>query len=557
MNSVFDLLRRMGPASPFNPDPFEDPFARAGGSVFDRLGLTPTSAPGTMPNAQPMQTAAPMPQPAATLAPPPPPPPAPAPQRYQPERDPFAPDAPIGAANFEPDPFSARPPAAAPKRDEARQSGGAVTSQQGGEKPGGFLANLGNRLTSPGFGSLSAVDWFSLSANLADAASDRWGTGPGSGEMIADALSGAFDGARQRRLEDEEADYIRGRRKREQSSDQREDEQIRQLDAWWAGLPEEERQRYGANTDAAYEAFLRRGERQDERADQVVSAGPGQVYYPFRGDGGELVTYDEEARDLSRRATEAEISQRYASGDRRRAVTPAQARQFRNDYEGEIRPLTDLRLRVEGTLPYARDVLAGDGRPVETDARMWRQQDSALVYAAARLINGPGVLSDADIRALSSPSLAGVFADVEGFLDENGRLSDNQRRALADVVARNADNIDRRIWSTYDNHAAFASEYDLSPEQAGISQPSFDRPGEEEAAGAIPTADQWRYDEGGQAIPYQDETTGRWYLPIRGRVQMVGPDHPAVLRFQRDDDERSNDRGPEIRGRGGARRPLW
>ena len=244
--------------------------------------------------------------------------------------------------------------------------------------------------------------------------------------------------------------------------------------------------------------------------------------------------------------------QRYASGDRRRAVTPAQARQFRNDYEGEIRPLTDLRLRVEGTLPYARDARRRRASSRDRRPRVGASRIAPWSMRPRVSLTGRSVLSDADIRALSSPSLAGVFADVEGFLDENGRLSDNQRRALADVVARNADKY-RPAYpqSTYDNHAAFASEYDPAPSRPGF-QPSFDRPGEEEAAGAIPTADQWRYDEGGQAIPYQDETTGRWYLPIRGRVQMVGPDHPAVLRFQRDDDERSNDRGPEIRGRGGA-----
>ena len=100
----------------------------------------------------------------------------------------FAPDAPIGAANFEPDPFSARPPAAAPKRDEARQSG-AVTSQQGGEarrvprkprKPAnlaGVRIAVGGRLV--------------LAVGEPRRRGERsLGTGPGSGEMIADALSG-------------------------------------------------------------------------------------------------------------------------------------------------------------------------------------------------------------------------------------------------------------------------------------------------------------------------------------------------------------------------------
>lgn len=171
------------------------------------------------------------------------------------------------------------------------------------------MGEFGDRLRDPAMGDLSPTDLFSLSARLADAASDRWGTGPGSGAMIADALSETFDGARQRRRENEDDEYIRGRRGREETIEGRQDDayareqaELAALDTWLESLSEDERREAAADPEGALASFR---ERRTRRESAFTDAGPGAVYNPLTG---EFTVYDQEARDLAEDAQRAQIA---------------------------------------------------------------------------------------------------------------------------------------------------------------------------------------------------------------------------------------------------------
>jgi hypothetical protein len=352
------------------------------------------------------------------------------------------------------------------------------------------------------------MDALALFTNLIDAGRAKWlgewddGRAAGWG-AAADAIQTYQDRGEARDIREEERARAQAAEKRAAAAEVRaaveakqdavrfewegkdaaeEERQRQSLEAWINTRPEAERVALRAQPEIAREMMVREivpADFEPDGAGRFVrfNRQTGAPEYFTNADGSVFEAPLSEREQYDRTLTQEELRIRRNAAARGERVSLSDFRQIRNDYERQMGDVSDIRLRVQATLPFAQTVVQSQGRPRGFDGAVVRQQDAALVYAAARLVNGPGVLSDADLQALSAPTMAGVLSDWTGFATGNQRLSDAQRLALATVVTNNVESLDRRAWEIYDDHTAFAQDNNVDPARAGIFAPRFERPG--------------------------------------------------------------------------------
>ncbi len=415
----------------------------------------------------------------------------------------FAPNAQIPAFQpADPNAISQPPPLFQPPQQQPQrqpQNGEVARMQQSEpQENAGFFEGLQGLLGGDGNDKKNAGQWgagdlASLGMALIGAGEPTWDVSQPSGWTRAgQAIADVSDRVEDRGWRNEQRDAMRDDRAwqsesrgRERTDWSREDAERGALDAWIAQQSPEDQAWMLANPQAAYQQFV---QRQGNVGTQQVDGG---FVWQIGPDGRTLERIDEVPLNAAQRAeVELDRARIAASGRGGRTLTFAQARQARNDYERAVADAREGTARANLALGFARTALANRGR-IPGDDETVRNNDAALLFVTARLIQGTGVLSDPDIQILSGSGLDSVLADVQGFVGGGGKLSNRQRFALSGILDRYAGQLNSDEWRVYDDHSAFAEEQGYDPAELGIIAPRSQRPGEQtEEQNTAPTQEE-------------------------------------------------------------------
>lgn len=179
----------------------------------------------------------------------------------------------------------------------------------------------------------------------------------------------------------------------------------------------------------------------------------------------------EQAEDKRRWGAEFGLRQRaeeraIAEG---RQMKLSDARSLRNDYEKAIQTYKGMQTAVAAVTPAARRFVASQGQAEGNEVNV-RVQDGQLLVAAARLVNGPGVLSQQDVNVIQGAGLDSAIANAFGWASGDQMLSPRQRYALASIIVGQNTALEQQIAQTTRDHAEFARERGIDPLSVGIGR---------------------------------------------------------------------------------------
>lgn len=153
--------------------------------------------------------------------------------------------------------------------------------------------------------------------------------------------------------------------------------------------------------------------------------------------------------------------------------TLAEARQWTNSYNDDIRTVNNDLGNMRAAIPYATQVVRAAGAPTGN----FRMNDVALIRAAARAQTGPGVLTETEVFGTLSPSLRQDLIRARSYADiAQAGLRPEDRLALARYVENSARNASGDLWRRYQDAENVLSPRNIDPSNVGISAPEYVHP---------------------------------------------------------------------------------
>lgn len=182
-------------------------------------------------------------------------------------------------------------------------------------------------------------------------------------------------------------------------------------------------------------------------------------------------TFEEQQRH--NRASEAIDWTRASREGQNGMPTLAEARQWTNSYNDDVRQTIGDLGNMRAAIPYAQQVVRGGGRTQGN----FRMNDVALLRAAARAQTGPGVLTETEVFGTLSPSLQQDLTRARSYADiAQAGISPQDRLALARYVQEAARNASGDLWRRYQDAENVLSARGVEPSNVGISAPEYVHP---------------------------------------------------------------------------------
>lgn len=153
--------------------------------------------------------------------------------------------------------------------------------------------------------------------------------------------------------------------------------------------------------------------------------------------------------------------------------TLAEARQWTNSYNDDVRQTLGDLGNMRTAIPYAQQVVRNNG----ANTGNFRMNDVALLRAAARAQTGPGVLTESEVFGTLSPSLQQDLVRARSYTDiSQAGISPQDRLALAQYVQESARNTSGDLWRRYSDAENVLRSRGIDPANVGISAPEYAHP---------------------------------------------------------------------------------
>ena len=163
--------------------------------------------------------------------------------------------------------------------------------------------------------------------------------------------------------------------------------------------------------------------------------------------------------------------------------TLAEARQWTNGYNDDVRTTLNDLGNMRAAIPYAHQVIQSRGTPTGN----FRMNDVALLRAAARAQTGPGVLMQSEVFGTLSPSLQQDLTTNLAYTDiSRSGLRPEDRLALARYVEQSQRNASGDLWRRYNDVENVLSARNVDPSNVGVSAPEYLHPDDMDSFGSVP-----------------------------------------------------------------------